>query len=188
MEVKREHLIALCLLAGALFLVLKVETSTPGEVVDESGSKQKEQRGAGESRGAGRGDRPEGRPGRTRSRRVRREALPEIVTASGLVYQVRQEGEGDHPGSDSKVTVHYVGTLDDGTVFDSSRDRGTPSEFSLNQVIKGWTEGLQLMKPGGRFDFTIPPELGYGKTGAGDQIPPDATLHFEIELISVESP
>ena len=107
-------------------------------------------------------------------------------TASGLQYLVLQEGKGEHPTATSKVTVHYTGKLIDGTVFDSSVDRGEPITFGLNQVIRGWTEGLQLMTPGSKYRFFIPYNLGYGEQGAGGMIPGGATLIFDVELISFE--
>lgn len=109
------------------------------------------------------------------------------VTESGLQYKVLQEGEGDHPQATSQVKVHYHGTLIDGTVFDSSVDRGEPITFGLNQVIKGWTEGVQLMKPGAKYEFYIPSELAYGERGSG-QIGPNEALIFEVELIEVMPP
>ena len=108
-----------------------------------------------------------------------------IKTASGLKYKVLRKGKGDKPGPNSKVETHYVGKLKDGKVFDSSRDRGQPATFPVNAVIKGWTEGLQLMSPGTKYIFIIPPELGYGARGAGGSIPPNSELIFEIELITV---
>lgn len=105
------------------------------------------------------------------------------TTASGLQYTVNQEGKGEHPTATSTVTVHYTGKLIDGTVFDSSVERGEPISFGLNQVIKGWTEGLQLMTPGSKYTFFIPSELGYGEQGAGGMIPGGATLIFDVELI-----
>ena len=105
------------------------------------------------------------------------------VTESGLQYQVIKAGSGPKPNAGSTVKVHYHGTNIYGQVFDSSIDRGKPIEFPLNQVIAGWTEGLQLMKEGGKFIFYIPQELGYGARGAGGQIPPYATLIFEVELL-----
>jgi FKBP-type peptidyl-prolyl cis-trans isomerase FklB len=107
------------------------------------------------------------------------------VTASGLQYKVLASGSGKSPDANSNVTVHYTGKLVDGTVFDSSVQRGQPASFGLNQVIRGWTEGLQLMKEGDKFIFYIPYDLGYGERGSGAQIPPYSTLIFEVELIKV---
>ena len=109
------------------------------------------------------------------------------TTASGLQYEIIAEGEGESPVAESKVKVHYEGKLLNDTVFDSSYQRNQPAEFGLNQVIKGWTEGLQLMKPGGVYRFFIPSELAYGDRGAGQQIPPGSTLIFQVELLSIES-
>ena len=112
---------------------------------------------------------------------------PEVKeTASGLQYMVLQEGKGEHPTATSKVTVHYTGKLLDGTVFDSSVDRGEPITFGLNQVIRGWTEGLQLMTPGSKYRLFITYNLAYGENGAGGMIPGGATLIFDVELISFE--
>ena len=111
---------------------------------------------------------------------------PEVVTtASGLQYEVLREGTGAKPAVTDTVKVHYVGTLIDGTEFDNSYKRGEPISFPLNRVIRGWTEGLQLMNVGGKYRLYVPYELGYGERGAGSQIPPYATLIFEIELISI---
>lgn len=107
-------------------------------------------------------------------------------TASGLQYQVLQQGEGDvHPTASSKVKVHYHGSLLDGTVFDSSVDRGQPISFGLNQVISGWTEGVQLMVVGDKFKFFIPAQLGYGNRAAG-KITPGSLLIFEVELLEIK--
>ena len=107
-----------------------------------------------------------------------------ITTASGLQYQVLQEGKGDErPGARDVVRVHYEGKLLDGKVFDSSIARGEPIEFPVNQVIAGWTEALQLMNVGSKYRLFIPAKLGYGARGAGNVIPPNATLIFEVELI-----
>lgn len=111
---------------------------------------------------------------------------PDILTTeSGLQYIVMQEGTGKQPTATSRVKVHYHGTLIDGTVFDSSVDRGQPSTFGVNQVIKGWTEGLQLMKEGAKYKFFIPQELAYGATPRGGKIRPFDALIFEVELLEV---
>ncbi len=107
------------------------------------------------------------------------------TTESGLQYVVIESGEGDSPVAEDSVEVHYEGRLIDGTVFDSSYERGQTVTFGLTQVIAGWTEGLQLMRPGSKFKFIIPPELGYGEGGAGQMIGPNATLLFDVELIAV---
>ncbi len=103
---------------------------------------------------------------------------------SGLQYEVIHMGDGTKPGPASKVTCHYHGTLIDGTMFDSSVKRGVPATFPLNAVIKGWTEGLQLMPSGSKWRFFIPPYLGYGDRQVSAQIGPNATLVFEVELLS----
>ena len=106
-------------------------------------------------------------------------------TKSGLRYKILEEGEGNRPRRSSTVTVHYRGWLDDGTEFDSSYKRNEPTTFPLSQVIAGWTEGLQLVKEGGKIELEIPSDLGYGARGAPGAIPPNATLHFEVELLSI---
>lgn len=107
------------------------------------------------------------------------------VTKSGLQYEVLQEGTGKSPKATDTVRCHYEGRLLDGTVFDSSYKRGEPADFGLNQVIPGWTEGVQLMKEGAKYRFTIPYLLAYGEQGAGASIPPFSTLVFDVELIKV---
>jgi FKBP-type peptidyl-prolyl cis-trans isomerase FkpA len=108
-----------------------------------------------------------------------------VTTASGLQYQILRDCDGANPTAASNVTVHYRGTLADGTQFDSSYDRGQPISFSLGGVIAGWTEGLQLMSVGERFRFIIPPDLAYGAAGRPG-IPSNATLTFEVELIGFQ--
>lgn len=116
------------------------------------------------------------------------EASPNYVTtASGLKYLDMVEGSGEAPQAGQTVTVHYTGTLENGSKFDSSRDRGTPFKFKLGggQVIKGWDEGIASMKVGGRRQLVIPPELGYGSRGIGP-IPPNSTLIFDVELLKAD--
>ena len=107
------------------------------------------------------------------------------TTKSGLQYEVLTEGTGKHPKATDKVRCHYEGRLIDDTVFDSSYRRNEPAVFGLNQVIAGWTEGLQLMGEGAKYRFYIPYLLGYGESGAGEMIPPYATLVFDVELLEV---
>lgn len=120
---------------------------------------------------------------------AKNKARPEVKsTASGLQYEVVKEGTGATPKATDQVTVHYKGTLLDGTVFDSSYERNEPATFGVNQVIPGWVEALQLMKAGSKYKVYIPSALAYGETGAGPQIGPNSTLVFEIELLSVGAP
>lgn len=109
-----------------------------------------------------------------------------VTTASGLQYKVIKAGTGKTPSRTDTVVTHYTGKLLDGTVFDSSRERGEPATFGVSQVITGWTEVLQLMKEGARYEVYIPSDLAYGTTGAGGKIGPNATLVFDVELISVK--
>lgn len=109
------------------------------------------------------------------------------TTASGLQYKVVKEGKGESPKETDTVEVNYKGTLINGTEFDSSYKRNEPATFPVNRVIKGWTEGLQLMKPGASYQFFIPSALAYGERGAGQDIGPNETLIFEVELVSVKS-
>ncbi len=108
-----------------------------------------------------------------------------VVTKSGLVYRAITEGKGASPGASDKVKVHYRGTLADGTEFDSSYKRNEPIDFPLNRVIPCWTEGVQMIKVGGKAKLTCPPGIAYGSRGAGGVIPPNATLQFEVELLGI---
>ena len=110
-----------------------------------------------------------------------------VTTSSGLQYRILNEGSGsDSPGPESVVSVHYRGKLTNGLEFDSSYKRSQPASFPVNGVIRGWTEALQLMKEGDKWELIIPPNLGYGSKGAGNIIPPDSTLIFEVELIEIK--
>lgn len=108
-----------------------------------------------------------------------------VVTATGLVYRSLQEGQGASPSATDTVKVHYRGTLPDGREFDSSYKRNEPASFPLDRVIKCWTEGVQRMKVGGKARLTCPSAIAYGERGAGGMIPPNATLHFEVELLGI---
>ncbi len=108
-----------------------------------------------------------------------------IKTKSGLTYKIITPGKGKKPKATDEVEVHYHGTLMNGTVFDSSKERGKTATFPLNRVIKGWTEGLQLIAPGGKIELIIPPELAYGDRGAPPKIPGGSTLKFEVELFKI---
>jgi FKBP-type peptidyl-prolyl cis-trans isomerase FklB len=108
-----------------------------------------------------------------------------VELPSGLQYKILKEGTGDKPTATDNVKCHYHGTLIDGTVFDSSVQRGTPAKFPLNMVIKGWTEGLQLMPVGSKWRFFIPPHLGYGERQVSAQIGPNSTLIFDVELLDI---
>jgi FKBP-type peptidyl-prolyl cis-trans isomerase FkpA len=110
-----------------------------------------------------------------------------VKTDSGMVYRALTEGKGASPKATDTVQVHYRGTFPDGKEFDSSYKRGQPTEFPLNRVIKCWTQGVQMMKVGGKAKLTCPPSLAYGEKGAGGVIPPNATLQFEVELIAIKS-
>tara|TARA_B100000579_G_C22807916_1_gene843545 strand:- start:998 stop:1486 length:489 start_codon:yes stop_codon:yes gene_type:complete len=110
-----------------------------------------------------------------------------VTTSSGLKYRILNEGSGDYsPGPESVVSVHYIGKLTNGFEFDSSYKRNQPASFPIKGVIRGWTEALQLMKEGDKWELIIPPDLGYGSKGAGNIIPPDSTLIFEVELIEIK--
>lgn len=111
-----------------------------------------------------------------------------VTTASGLQYQILKEGNGPKPSATSTVSTHYHGTLIDGTVFDSSVERGQPASFPVNRVIAGWTEALQLMPVGSKWRLFIPSNLAYGERGAGDDIGPNTALIFDVELLAIEKP
>ena len=126
-------------------------------------------------------------PGESREFLASNANKPGVVNLpSGLQYKVIREGSGRSPGVTDTVTVHYRGTLIDGTEFDSSYSRGKPATFGVSRVIAGWTEALQLMKEGAKWQLFIPPDLAYGEKGAGSKIPPNSSLIFDVELISVE--
>lgn len=108
------------------------------------------------------------------------------TTESGLQYRILQEGNGASPGPEDFITAHYRGTFIDGTEFDSSYSRGKPQTFQANAVIKGWTEALQMMKTGSKWEIFVPPQLAYGRGGMGERIPPNKLLVFEVELLAVE--
>ena len=112
--------------------------------------------------------------------------FPAVKTASGLIYKSQKEGTGTTPAASDTVKVHYNGALVNGVVFDSSYKRGQPAEFPLNGVIKCWTEGVQMMKPGGKARLICPPDIAYGDRGAGTMVPPKATLVFDVELLEVK--
>ena len=114
------------------------------------------------------------------------DGAPFMTTDSGLKYRILRESEGIKPTETSTVTVHYRGWLDNGTEFDSSYKHGKPATFQLKRVVRGWTEGLQLVGVGGIIELEIPSYLGYGTRGGGGVIPPNATLHFTVELIEVK--
>ena len=109
-----------------------------------------------------------------------------VSLPSGLQYKVITPGDGPSPLTTDKVKVHYKGSLADGTIFDSSYDRGQPASFTVSGVIKGWTEALLLMQVGSKWELTIPSKLGYGARGSGGKIPPNSTLLFEVELLGIE--
>ena len=109
-----------------------------------------------------------------------------VILPSGLQYRIIEEGDGASPGPNAYVTVHYRGTLINGTEFDSSHSRGQPATFQTSGIIKGWTEALQLMREGSKWELFLPPDLAYGMEGAGSVIGPNSTLIFEVELLSVK--
>ena len=159
---------------------LKVRNSEAQDIVNSFFAEQ-EKKMQKEKQMAGKQALEEGRVFLANNRR-----RPEVVTLpSGLQYEVLSESEGKHPKATDKVRCHYEGRLIDGTVFDSSYQRNEPAVFGLNQVIAGWTEGLQLMAEGAKYRFFIPYLLAYGESGAGEMIPPYATLVFDVELIKV---
>ena len=160
---KKQHL-SLCavLMASAL-------TACAGNAVDKSTN-------AGQALGSNPGTAPA----------LKDQGGKSQTTASGLVYQSLKEGTGASPKATDTVRVHYHGTLADGKVFDSSVQRGQPAEFPLNRVIPCWTEGVQMMKVGGKAKLTCPPQIAYGARGAAGVIPPNATLTFEVELLGIK--
>ena len=118
--------------------------------------------------------------------RINKEKRGVVTLPSGLQYEVLKTGDGQKPGPNDKVRCHYHGTLIDGRVFDSSIERGQPAEFGVSQVIRGWTEALQLMNVGSKWRLFIPPDMAYGAHGAGEAIEPNMTLIFDVELLGIE--
>ena len=159
---------------------LKVSHREAQQIVNEYFQKQ-EQRMNAERAKAGKAAKEEGE--KYLAANAKKEGV--ITTESGLQYQVLRQGNGKRPSAKDSVKCHYEGFLIDGTVFDSSVQRGEPATFGLQQVIAGWTEGLQLMQEGGKYRFFIPYRLAYGEGGAGQMIPPYAALIFDVELIEV---
>ena len=178
METMDENIVAAGVLAGfsddsaALMTIEEGGQMAQAYYQDIQAAKQKEQYGDAEANNA---------------KYLTDIATKEGVTATGtgLLYEVVELGSGAMPAATENVTVHYTGKLIDGSVFDSSVERGEPASFALNQVIPGWTEGLQLMPMGSKFTFYIPYYLAYGEQGRGETIPPYATLIFEVELIKI---
>ncbi|UKK50826.1 FKBP-type peptidyl-prolyl cis-trans isomerase [Prevotella sp. E13-17] len=159
---------------------LKVSHREAQEIVQEYFAKKEEKMNA-ERAEKGKAAKAEGEKYLTEN--AKKEGV--ITTESGLQYQVLKEGNGKKPSAKDSVKCHYEGFLIDGTVFDSSVQRGEPATFGLQQVIAGWTEGLQLMQEGAKYRFFIPYRLAYGEGGAGAMIPPFATLIFDVELLEV---
>ena len=159
----------------------KVPTAEAQQIVEDFFQKQEERQRA-EAAEKYKGAKSEGE--KYLSENAKKEGV--VTLPSGLQYQVLKEGNGKSPKATDKVVCHYEGMLIDGTMFDSSIQRGEPATFPLNGVIAGWTEGLQLMKEGAKYRFFIPYQLGYGERGAGASIPPFATLVFDVELIEVK--
>ena len=159
----------------------QVATAEAQQIVEDFFRKQEEKQRA-EAAEKYKGAKSEGE--KYLSENARKEGV--VTLPSGLQYQVLKEGNGKSPKATDKVVCHYEGMLIDGTMFDSSVQRGEPATFPLNGVIAGWTEGLQLMKEGAKYRFFIPYQLGYGERGAGASIPPFATLVFDVELIEVK--
>ena len=160
---------------------LKVSHREAQQIVNEYFQKQ-EQRMNAERAKAGKAAKEEGE--KYLAANAKKDGV--ITTESGLQYQVLRQGNGKRPTAKDSVKCHYEGFLIDGTVFDSSVQRGEPATFGLQQVIAGWTEGLQLMQEGGKYRFFIPYRLAYGEGGAGQMIPPFAALIFDVELIEVQ--
>ena len=159
----------------------QVPTAEAQQIVEEFFQKQEERKRA-EAAEKYKGAKSEGE--KYLSENAKKEGV--VTLPSGLQYKVLKEGNGKSPKATDKVVCHYEGMLVDGTMFDSSIQRGEPATFPLNGVIAGWTEGLQLMKEGAKYRFFIPYQLGYGERGAGASIPPFAALVFDVELIEVK--
>ena len=180
----------LCLLAATILLaaILTMQVTRKEEQLDSSEGFSASSASSRTARSAAEKSNDEKSLQPTKSDNFRiRDGTQPIVTASGLEYTVMREGQGSQPGPSDTVMVHYFGVTEEGEEFDSSYSRGEPASFPLNRLIKGWSEGLQLMKVGSKFHFRIPPELAYGEKGTPPKIGPNATLIFEVELLEIVS-